>query len=76
MSVAGCPDVGAAHRRWRCSGVLLALLMVLPAYADDCSGPLRLVHASAPSSVPADQAGPVHGGIAAVLAALRAAEPT
>ena len=76
MSVAGCPDVAAAHRRWRCGGVLLALLAALPVRADDCSGPLRLVHASAPSSVPAGQVGPVHGGIAAMLAALRTAEPT
>ncbi|WP_313205175.1 hypothetical protein, partial [Stenotrophomonas sp.] len=67
MSVAACPDVAAARRCWRCGGVLLALLAALPVRADDCSGPLRLVHASAPSSVPAGQAGPVHGGIDAML---------
>ena len=33
MSVAGCPDAAAAHRRWRCGGVLLVLLVALPVAA-------------------------------------------
>jgi len=33
VSVAGCPDAATAHRRWRCGGVLLVLLVALPVAA-------------------------------------------
>ncbi|WP_254051185.1 ATP-binding protein [Stenotrophomonas sp. ESTM1D_MKCIP4_1] len=74
MSVAGCPDAAAARRHWRSGGVLLALLAALPVRADDCGGPLRLVHAADPSPATRGPPGPVHAGVAAVLAALHAQE--
>ncbi|MGE6332618.1 ATP-binding protein [Stenotrophomonas sp. NPDC077659] len=71
MSVAGCPAVAAAHRRWRAVGALLAALVALPVHAGECDGPLRLVHADTPSAHVERAAEPSHGGIAAVLSALK-----
>lgn len=79
MSVAGYPAAAAANRRWRAGGVLLALLVALlvalPVRAEECAGPLRLVHADTPSANTDRAAGPSHGGIAAALAALKSLKP-